>query len=340
MNELLNFRKNLIQSDPIFSRIQNELNNFADLNKGDGILLAVSAGLDSMALFFIINEINLFDLKIAHVNHGLRSNSEKDEKFVANICDYFSLSFYSKQLDPSTMNKGESVEQWARIERYSFLKNTAKISHCRWIMTAHHGNDQAETILMNLSKKSGISGLRGIAKQRNNIIRPLLGFRKKELTEFVKKAGIPFREDFTNMDISIPRNFIRHKVVKPWEAEFQNIIMGIHESANHFSDWKEGLDYLICKTLLPKVQQSDKRIEISLKDFKSLPKMVKIRLIQILTSENENELWSKHRIKMLYSFLQKDKIGNQISLKNGWSLLRDRKSIIGEKEKKNFYQRD
>ena len=339
MNELLNFRKNLIQSDPIFSRIQNELNNFADLNKGDGILLAVSGGLDSMALFFIINEINLFDLKIAHVNHGLRSNSEKDEKFVANICDYFSLSFYSKQLDPSTMNKGESVEQWARIERYSFLKKTAKISHCRWTMTAHHGNDQAETILMNLSKKSGIAGLRGIAKQRNNIIRPLLGFRKKELSEFVKKAGIPFREDFTNMDISIPRNFIRHKVVKPWEAEFQNIIMGIHESANHFSDWKEGLDYLICKTLLPKVQQSDKRIEISLKDFKSLPKMVKIRLVQILTSENKNELWSKHRIKMLYSFLQKDKIGNQISLKNGWSLLRDRKSIIGEKEKINSRSR-
>ena len=67
--------------------------------------------------------------------------------------------------------------------------------------------------------------------------------------------------------------------------------------------------------------------------------MVKIRLIQILTSENGNELWSKHRIKMLYSFLQKDKIGNQISLKNGWSLLRDRKSIIGEKEKINSRSR-
>lgn len=335
MNELLNFNKNLIQSDQFFSRIQNELNNFNDLNKGDRILLAVSGGLDSMALLFILNETNLFDLNIAHVNHGLRFNSGDDEKFVSKICDKFSLPFYSKQLDPSKMEAGESIEQWARVERYLFLNNTAKISQSRWIMTAHHGNDQAETVLMNLSKKSGIAGLRGIAKQRNNIIRPLLPFRKKELTKFVQKTGIPFREDPTNTDMLMPRNFIRHKVIKPWETEFQDIIMGIHDSAKYFSDWKEALDYLIYENVLPKVKQSDKRIEIPLKHFKSLPKMVKIRLVQILISEKQDELWSKHGIKMLNAFLQKDEIGNQISLKNNWSLLRDRESIIGEKEKLN-----
>ena len=137
MNESLNCNKNLIQSDQIFSRFQIEMNNFKNINKGDRILLAVSGGLDSMALLFMLNETNLFDLNIGHVNHGLRLNSGDDEKFVSRICDKLSLPFYSKQLDPSKMKAGESVEKWARNERYLFLTKTARLSESRWIMTAH-----------------------------------------------------------------------------------------------------------------------------------------------------------------------------------------------------------
>ena len=86
-------------------------------------------------------------------------------------------------------------------------------------MTGHHCNDHTETILMNLSRKTGVIGLSGIPKKNGRIIRPLLSFTKKELCDFVTRVGLPFIEDSTNFDISISRNFIRRKVVKPWELK-------------------------------------------------------------------------------------------------------------------------
>jgi tRNA(Ile)-lysidine synthase len=332
MNELLNFDKNLIQSDLIYNRFTTELDTFNELNKVDRIIVAVSGGLDSMALFYLLMETNSYDLQVAHVNHNLRPESEGDEKFVEKICDENSISFHSINLDPSTMEKGESVEQWARNHRYTFLKETAEKTESKWIMTAHHGNDQVETILMNLSRQTGVSGLRGIAKQRGNILRPLLGFSKEKLLEFVERTGIPFREDATNSDLSIPRNFIRHRVIQPWEKENPQLISGVQHSVEHFSDWKKSLDYFIVETVLPNVDQSDKRIEIPLNLIHNLPKMAKIRLVQILTSNNQHEFWSKHEIDMMNAFLQKNETGNQIHLLNGWSLLKDRETIIGRKD--------
>ena len=89
-------------------------------------------------------------------------------------------------------------------------------------MTGHHCNDHTETILMNLSRQTGILGIAGIQKKWK-IIRPLLSFNKKELFELVKRLGFQFVEDSTNFDISFPRNFIRRKVVKPWETKVPSL---------------------------------------------------------------------------------------------------------------------
>ena len=199
-----------------------------------------------------------------------------------------------------------------------------------WIMTAHHGNDQVETVLMNLSRQSGISGLCGIGKQTKNVMRPLLGFTKKELTEFVMRNEIPFREDSTISELSNPRNFIRHTVVNPWENNAQNLVKGIQSSVNHFSEWKDALDYFILETLVPKIHQSVNRFDIPIKLVQGLPNMVKVRLVQLLIEVTYHERWSKHQIELLKSFFKKEEVGNQHILPNGWKLLRDRKSIIGK----------
>ena len=88
-----------------------------------------------------------------------------------------------------------------------------------WIMTGHHGNDHAETILMNLSRQTGILGILGIQQKNGRIIRPLISYNKKELFDFVERLGFSFVEDSTNSDTSFSRNFIRNEVVKPWEAK-------------------------------------------------------------------------------------------------------------------------
>lgn len=330
MSELQTFNKKLIQLDSIFHKFTDELATFSDLKKENRIIIAVSGGMDSMALFSLLHSREKFDLVIAHVNHHLREDSNKDESLVQRACRSLDIPFFSTSLNPEKIKKGESVEQWGRTNRYRFFNEVMEKIKANWIMTAHHGNDQVETVLMNLSRQSGISGLCGIGKQTKNVMRPLLGFTKKELTDFVMRNKIPFREDSTNSELSNPRNFIRHTVVNPWENNAQNLVKGIQSSVNHFSEWKDALDYFILGTLIPKIHQSVNRFDIPIKMVQGLPNMVKVRLVQLLMEATYHEHWSKHQIELLKSFFKKEKVGNQHILPNGWKLLRDRKSIIGK----------
>ena len=105
---------------------------------------------------------------------------------------------------------------------------------------------------------------------------------------------------------------------------------GIQSSVNHFSEWKDALDYFILGTLIPKIHQSVNRFDIPIKMVQGLPNMVKVRLVQLLIEVTYHERWSKHQIELLKSFFKKEEVGNQHILLNGWKLLRDRKSIIGK----------
>mgnify|MGYP001207546685 FL=1 len=330
MSVLKPFNKNLIQLDSIFHKFNDELVTFFDLKKKNRIIIAVSGGMDSMALFSLLYSKENFDLIIAHVNHHFRGDSDKDESLVQSVCRSLDIPFFSKSLNPEKIKKGESVEEWGRTNRYHFFNEVMEKTNANWIMTAHHGNDQMETVLMNLSRKSGILGLCGIGKETKNILRPLLSFTKKELTGYVTRNEIPFREDSTNHNLSNPRNFIRHTVVKPWENNVQNLVDGVQSSIKHFSEWKNALDYFILDILVSKIQQSDNRFDIPIKMIQSLPDMVKIRLVQLLMEETYNEPWSKHQIELLKSFFKKEEVGNLHILPNGWKLLRDRESIIGK----------
>ena len=333
MIELQTFNKEQILVDPIFDQFKDEMTSFYDLEKGDKIVISVSGGGDSMALLFLMESLNEFELIVVHVNHHLRKDSDQDELLVRQICDSFEIIFYSTSLNPNEIKKGESIEQWARTKRYEYLNQIMKQTNSNWIMTAHHGNDQVETVLMNLSRQSGIAGLCGIGKQNGYVLRPFLGFTKRDLTLFVERAQVPYREDSTNSNLSIPRNFIRHKIVKPWEKKVQNLVNSIKGSVDHFSEWKDALDFFIMEMILPKVKQSDNEFHIPLNLIETMPILVKIRLVQILLDRTNHEIWSKHQIKILKSFFHKEEIGNEHILPNGWKILRDRTSIIGKNMK-------
>ena len=321
----------LIQRDPLFKKFKKQLKTFSGLSRGDRIIVSVSGGLDSVALLLLMNSTKIFKLIVGHINHNLRPESDNDKSFVEDLSGDLNIPYYFKSLDPKSRNKGTSVEEWGRINRYSFLKKIAKQTNSKWIMTAHHGNDQAETVLMNLARQSGVSGLRGIAKQDENLLRPFLAFNQTEITNFSKRTGCLYKEDSTNSDITIPRNFIRHRVVKPWEDEVAGLISGLQGSVQHFSEWKTALDFLIIKSLFPNVKKSDKKFDIPMDMMITLPKMAKVRLVHLLMDDSGNELWSKHQLNMLNQFINKDNTGNVHELHNGWRLLHNRDVLIGEK---------
>jgi tRNA(Ile)-lysidine synthase len=183
---------------------------------------------------------------------------------------------------------------------------------------------------MNLSRRAGVNGLSGIPQKNGKIIRPLLSYEKKVLCDFVDRIGLPFKNDCTNSDISIPRNFIRQKVLKPWELQVPSLIKGFYKSSLLISEWKQSLDQLLIKFIISKLIISDSRIDIPLNLINDLPNLVKIRLIQLLFDQ-EKKLWSKHDLRMLEQFLKKVSVGKTFNLINQWSLLHDRGLIIAKK---------
>ena len=269
-------------------------------------------------------------LVVAHLNHSLRKKSHQDLDFVKSLCLNLKIQFHSAILDPKTKLKNQSTEKWAREERYKFFRNIAKKTNSNWIMTGHHGNDQLETILINLARQTGVSGLLGIAKKNGMIIRPLLSFSKIELVDFAKRIGFKYIEDSTNHDIAIPRNFIRKKVVQPWENQMSHIIKGVYHSVEHFKEWKDALDYFILDLIIPTLKVSKNKFEIPKSMVDRMPKMAVIRLIQILIYE-EKKLWSKHEIKMLDYFINNKLKTSSLKLFKDWFLIYHRKMLIGQK---------
>ena len=176
---------------------------------GQQIIIAVSGGKDSMTLLYsmcrIADRLNV-KINVAHVNHHLRHNSNNDQILVDKFCTQLKINFILDHLDPATKLKGESPESWARNHRYAALERIRKEIDADWIFTAHHGNDQIETILFHLSQGTGISGLRGIHDNQGHILRPMLCFSRSDIDQYAAEMNIPWVDDRSYLVESNPRN--------------------------------------------------------------------------------------------------------------------------------------
>ena len=153
----MDFDQSRIMKDPLYKKFQNELEKFS-LKKNDKIIIAISGGLDSITLLILLFSSQKYKLINVHVNHGLHEKSIEHNLFVKELSHKLEIPCYTKKLNPQRNNKSTSNEEWARLERYSFLNSILYETDSQFIMTAHHGNDQAETLLMNLCRKTGVAG--------------------------------------------------------------------------------------------------------------------------------------------------------------------------------------
>ena len=199
--------------------VQSYFKNFFienDINLAeDKYLLAVSGGIDSMVLFdlFLKNNINF---SVASCNFQLRGeDSDNDLKFVENICIKNSINFYSTVLDVdkfSTMRK-ISTQMAARELRYDFFKKILEKHKYSYIVTAHHLDDNIETIIFNFIKSTGYKGLVGIPFNKNKILRPLINTSKEEIEDYAVSNNISWRLDKSNNSNKYSRNKIRNEVI-------------------------------------------------------------------------------------------------------------------------------
>lgn len=178
------------------------------------VLLAVSGGIDSMVLADLFSNTG-FDFGVVHCNFGLRGkDSDHDESFVADWAARHQKKYFSKRFDVNNLvNSGKSIQMAARELRYAWFQELLKQHNYHFIATAHHANDSIETFLFNLSKGTGLKGLRGIMPRQGYIIRPLLFASRQQIEAYAHDHKIQWREDVSNATTKYSRNLIRHKVV-------------------------------------------------------------------------------------------------------------------------------
>jgi tRNA(Ile)-lysidine synthase len=186
---------------------------------GAPVLAAVSGGVDSMCLLHLLHTWGAqhgFSVTVAHFNHGLRGETAlRDQEFVRQYCAAHQIPFLSDSGDTRALAEaeGKSIEEAGRLLRYRFLRSAAETAGCRWILTAHHADDSAETMLLNLIRGTGSAGLCGIPARRDGVCRPFLEISRETLLHYAAEHKIPHMEDETNGTDEASRNIIRHQVL-------------------------------------------------------------------------------------------------------------------------------
>jgi len=181
----------------------------------DKVLLAVSGGVDSVAMTHLFRAAN-YNCALAHCNFQLRGlDSDADEAFVRSLSDTAGYPVYVKQFDVERgiRDGGGSVQMVARELRYSWFQELAAEQRFDAIATAHNLNDSVETFFLNITRGTGIRGLLGIPARNGNIIRPLLFSTRREILDFCKVNGLEYRVDSSNLETKYARNKVRHDLL-------------------------------------------------------------------------------------------------------------------------------
>lgn len=197
----------------LFSKTQNLF------NKGDQLLLAFSGGKDSVCLFHLLLAVEA-QFAIAHCNFKLRGKqSDEDEKFAKQLGEKHNIKVYTQSFETAEFAKKQklSIQEAARELRYAWFEELRQKHNFQFVATAHHKNDNAETVLYNLTKGGGLQGLHGILPKRAKIIRPLLFAKTQQIEDFIKANKYEYREDSSNASDKYSRNAIRQNVIPALE---------------------------------------------------------------------------------------------------------------------------
>jgi tRNA(Ile)-lysidine synthase len=233
------------------------------------LLLAVSGGVDSVVLTHLVAQSG-FDFRIAHCNFQLRGEeSERDEQFVLALGKQYGKEVLIRRFDTGAFASARkmTIQEAARELRYAWF-NT--IREDNWLVTAHHADDNIETMLMHLFRGTGIKGLAGIQaiQEERALLRPLLPFRKQELLEYAREAKLDFVEDSSNSSDKYTRNFFRHQLIPGIREVFPQAEENILHTIEHLKEALQVYDQSIHLQLGKLIEKYGNEIHIPVLKWK------------------------------------------------------------------------
>lgn len=261
---------------------------------GSHVLVACSGGKDSMCLLTLLWNLRQtlgITLSVAHFNHQLRPEAAEEAEFVHSWCAKQGIPCVigTENVAAQAAQTGRGLEETARELRYAFLERTRHDLTAHRIATAHHAQDNSETLLLHLMRGSGLRGLGGIPPVRGNIVRPLLTAQRWEIQSYLTRHHIPYMEDASNQDIRYTRNFIRHQILPLLEQRNPNLNARLWESACQFRQEDAYLEEQ-ARTLLSGLHETPDGVSLPCAALTQEPKVLALRAVQQLAQALEPEL--------------------------------------------------
>ncbi len=316
-------------------KVYNFLLNKIKLIKSDIIVIGVSAGPDSMALLYILNELRKkigYKLIVAHVNHNVRKESVEEAEFLKKYCNDLDIIF-----EMMTINKygDDNFHNEARNIRYNYYESLIKKYKANYLMTGHHADDLIETILMRIVRGSTLRGYSGfseiINKDNYKIVRPLIFVTKEELENFDKDNKIPYRVDKSNFKDKYTRNRYR-KYVLPFLKKEDPLV---HEKFYKFSKQIMETDEYITKIASNEINDVYHDNTLDIDKFKKLDIVIGKRIIDLIFSElyldDIIEIDSRH-VDLVMNAINSNKTSLSYNLPNDYVLVKEYNSIFFKKD--------
>lgn len=287
------------------------------------LIVAVSGGPDSLTLLHILNQEGFKNIIIAHLDHQLRKESQKDAQLVAELAQKYEKPFELKTVDIKAKAQRENLEAVGRTERYQFFRELKHKHKADYIVTAHHADDQIETVLLNIIRGCGLDGLSGMQEVDGDIWRPLLPYSKQDIFDYCKVHQLTFVEDKSNQDLVYRRNFLRHQVI-PKLKELNPNLIGTMK--NNLRIWKNASDFLLKQAKSYLDEQDLPQQKFRLKSFLELDEVLQALVLRSIFEKvhgHKQNLQQDHLDQVL-KILRTNVSGKQKEFGPGKILLRNR----------------
>lgn len=284
------------------------------VEKGDRLLIACSGGIDSMGLLHLFHENARkleVEISVAHVDHMLRGDtSAEDRQFVEDFCKERNIPVFSTAVAISEILEleGGNSQAICRRERYAYFKDIMEMEAFTKLVTAHHADDQLESMLMSLTKTGSLIGMKGMYPKRKfqvgYIIRPFLSVTKEEIKEYLNEKNGSYREDSSNAKDSYTRNRFRHHVIPLLKKENENVPMNAVKLSEYIQQDDEFLTDLAYEKYKEIVEYGEHEVKLNVAAFTNEPVALQRRVILILLNYLYKDFYHVNSDILLKSILQ------------------------------------
>jgi tRNA(Ile)-lysidine synthase len=311
----------------MLQKFSNHIHKNLPFLKDKKLLVAVSGGIDSVALTTLLSELG-FAISLAHCNFNLRAEeSNLDEEFVKKLGEKLEVAVFTKQFRTKelVLKNKESTQITARNLRYNWFLKLVEQNSFDYVLTAHHADDNLETFLINLTRGTGLDGLIGIPEINGVFVRPLLTFSRNEIEVFIKEHSINWREDKSNATTKYIRNKIRHQVIPVLKEINPSLLDAFAKTINNLKESQDLVEDGIKKVASDIIIVEQNSIKIHIRELQKLSNP-KAYLYQLLKEYNFTE-WNN-----IYKLLSSQS-GKKVFSKT-YTLLKDREYLFLFKNKK------